>query len=114
MILQSQYRNGPNGLGGNDDCGQMSAWYLFTALGFYPVAPGSDEYALGSPLVRSAQIQLESGKTLYITAHNQSAKNVYVSKILLNGKILDKPFIRHGDLVSGGKLEFYMQAKPKK
>ncbi len=114
MILQSQYRNGPNGLGGNDDCGQMSAWYLFTAFGFYPVAPGSDEYALGSPLVKSAQIKLENGNTLQILAHNQSEKNVYVSKVLFNGKSINKPFIKHADLVSGGKLEFYMQPKPKR
>lgn len=114
MIIKSQYRNGPNGLGGNDDCGQMSAWYLFTAFGFYPVTPGSDEYALGSPLIKSATIQLENNNTLEIIAHNQSEKNVYVSKVLLNGKQLNQPFIKHADLVNGGKLEFYMQLKPKK
>lgn len=111
MIIKSQYKNGPDGLGGNDDCGQMSAWYLFTALGFYPIAPGSDQYALGSPLVKSADIKLESGKNLKIIAHNQSEKNVYVAKVLLNNKKLPTPFIKHADLANGGTLEYFMQEK---
>lgn len=114
MIIKSQYKNGPDGLGGNDDCGQMSAWYLFSALGFYPVAPGSDQYALGSPLVKSAHIKLEHGKSLKIIAHNQSEQNVYVAKVLLNGKKLQTPFIKHADLANGGKLEYFMQEKPGK
>jgi predicted alpha-1,2-mannosidase len=114
MILKNQYRPTVDGLGGNDDCGQMSAWYLFTALGFYPVAPGSDQYSLGSPAVKSAVLKLENGKTLTIEASNQSDKNVYVSKVTLNGKALDKNVITHGEIMGGGKLVFEMSATPKK
>lgn len=111
MILKKQYHNGPDGLGGNDDCGQMSAWYIFGALGFYPVAPGSQEYAIGSPLVKSASIPLENGKTFNIEAVNQSDRNVYVKRVELNGKTLDRPFLKHSDILSGGKLVFYMSRK---
>ena len=76
MILKNQYRPTPDGLGGNDDCGQMSAWFLFSTLGFYPVAPGSDQYALGSPAIKTAVLKLENGKTLTVEATNQST-NVY-------------------------------------
>lgn len=111
MILKKQYHNGPAGLGGNDDCGQMSAWYIFSSLGFYPVAPGSEEYALGSPSVQSASLNLENGKTLRIEARNQSEKNVYVSKVELNGKILSRPFIKHSDIINGGVLTFHMSSR---
>ncbi|AKQ45005.1 sugar hydrolase [Rufibacter radiotolerans] len=114
MILKKQYHPTPDGLGGNDDCGQMSAWYLFSSLGFYPVAPGSDQYALGSPAVKEAAIQLENGKSFTIEARNQSEKNVYVQKVELNGKLLTQPFLNHKDMVKGGKLTFYMSAKPRK
>jgi predicted alpha-1,2-mannosidase len=113
-ILKMQYKPTPDGLGGNDDCGQMSAWYMFSSLGFYPVSPGGDEYALGSPAVNNASLSLENGKTFSVEAINQSDKNVYVQKVLLNGKELTKPFIKHSDITSGGKLTFYMGAKPKK
>ncbi len=114
MILKKMYRNGADGLGGNDDFGQMSAWYIFSSLGFYPVAPGSDEYALGSPLVKKAIFNLENGKTFEVETVNQSDKNVFVSKVLLNGKQLDKPFLKHADVMNGGKITFYMSAKPNK
>jgi predicted alpha-1,2-mannosidase len=113
-ILKMQYKPTPDGLGGNDDCGQMSAWYMFSSLGFYPVSPGGDEYALGSPSVNNAQLNLENGKSFLVEAVNQSDKNVYVQKVLLNGKQLAKPFIKHEDITNGGKLIFYMGAKPKK
>jgi len=113
-ILKMQYKSTPDGLGGNDDCGQMSAWYMFSSLGFYPVSPGGDEYALGSPSVTNASLNLENGKTFTVEAINQSDKNVYVQKVLLNGKQLVKPFIKHDDITAGGKLIFYMGAKPKK
>jgi predicted alpha-1,2-mannosidase len=111
-ILKMQYKNAPDGLGGNDDCGQMSAWYIFSSLGFYPVAPGSPDYALGSPAVRSGVIHLENGKTFTVEAKNQSDKNVYVKKVLLNGKRIDNHTINHNDIINGGKLVFYMSAKP--
>jgi predicted alpha-1,2-mannosidase len=113
-ILKMQYKPTPDGLGGNDDCGQMSAWFMFSSLGFYPVSPGGDEYALGSPAVNNASLNLENGKTFTVEAINQSYKNVYVQKVLLNGKELTRPFINHSDITSGGKLTFYMSSKPKK
>jgi len=109
-ILKMQYKNAPDGLGGNDDCGQMSAWYIFSSLGFYPVAPGSADYSLGSPAVKSAVIHLENGKTFSVETKNQSDKNVYVKKVLLNGKPILDHAISHKDIVAGGKLVFYMSA----
>jgi len=114
MILKKMYRNGADGLGGNDDFGQMSAWYIFSSLGFYPVAPGSDEYALGSPLVKNAVFNLENGKTFEVETVNQSDKNVFVNKVLLNGKELSRPFLKHSDVINGGKITFYMSSKPNK
>lgn len=113
-ILNMQYKPTADGLGGNDDCGQMSAWYMFSSLGFYPVAPGSDVYSLGSPLVNNAVINLENGKTFTVETIKQSDKNVYVEKVLLNGKEITDHKIKHADITNGGKLTFYMSAKPKK
>lgn len=113
-ILNMQYKPTADGLGGNDDCGQMSAWYMFSSLGFYPVAPGSDIYSLGSPLVNNAVINLENGKTFTVEAIKQSDKNVYVEKVLLNGKEITDHKIKHADITNGGKLTFYMSSKPKK
>jgi len=113
LILPKMYKPTPDGLGGNDDTGQMSAWYIFSALGFYPVAPGSDQYAIGSPAVDHAVINLESGKTFTISVKNQSPKNVYVQKILLNGKPLDGWFISHADIMNGGEMEFVMGSRHK-
>jgi predicted alpha-1,2-mannosidase len=112
MILRHQYHNAPDGLGGNDDAGQMSAWYLFSALGFYPVTPGSDQYALGSPLVQKAEIKLENGNTFIVNTINQSDKNVYVQKILLNEKPLTSFSLKHEEIIKGGELVFYMGPKP--
>lgn len=114
MILKRMYQNGADGLGGNDDFGQMSAWYIFSSLGFYPVAPGSDEYALGSPLMKKAIFNLENGKIFEVATQNQSDKNVFVSKVILNGKELKTPFIKHSDIINGGKITFYMSSKPNK
>ena len=114
MILPKQYKANPDGLGGNDDCGQMSAWYIFTALGFYPVAPGSNEYAITSTSVKSAMIHLSQGKKFNIVVENQAKNNVYIQSIRLNGVPLLKPFITHEQMVSGGILEVKMGAKPNK
>ncbi|WP_419800923.1 GH92 family glycosyl hydrolase [Mucilaginibacter sp.] len=111
MILPKMYKPTPDGLGGNDDTGQMSAWYIFSSLGFYPVAPGSDQYALGSPAVDAATIQLPKGKTLEIIAKNQSDKNVYVKEVLLNGQVLNRNYITHSEIMGGGKLVFVMSGK---
>jgi predicted alpha-1,2-mannosidase len=113
MILKNQYRPAPDGLGGNDDCGQMSAWYLFSALGFYPVAPASEKYAFGIPVVKTAVLKLENGKTLTIEANNQSGKNVYVEKVVVNGQTLKRSYLTHAEIMNGGKIIFYMSDKPK-
>ncbi|BDD08019.1 sugar hydrolase [Fulvitalea axinellae] len=114
MIMDTMYSAEADGLCGNDDAGQMSAWYIFSALGFYPVLPGSDQYALGSPAVEEAEVLLPNGSTLKIVAENQSKKNVYVEKVELNGVDISGTEIRHGDLLKGGELRFYMADKPKK
>ncbi|GAB3859032.1 GH92 family glycosyl hydrolase [Hymenobacter terrigena] len=113
-ILARQYHPTPDGLGGNDDCGQMSAWYLFSALGFYPVAPSSGQYALGSPLVHGAVLHLENGKEFTIQVKNQSPKNVYVQSVTLNGRRLAQPFLQQQDVAKVGKLVFTMGARPVK
>ena len=114
MILKEKYMTGSDGLSGNDDFGQMSAWYLFSSLGFYPVAPGSVDYALGSPAVKEATLNLDNGNTFKIEAKNQSDKNVYVRKVELNGTELTEPFITHDQVMNGGTLTFYMSRKPNK
>lgn len=112
MILREKYKTGADGLSGNDDFGQMSAWYLFSSMGFYPVAPGSSEYALGSPSLENAVIHLDNGNSFRIKAENQSAENVFVEKVQLNGKTLEAPFLDHSDIMRGGELIFYMTSKP--
>lgn len=114
MILKNQYHSGAAGLGGNDDCGQMSAWYLFSTLGFYPVAPASDQYWLGSPAIKTATLNLENGNTFSVEAVDQNDKNVYVKKVMLNGTPLNRLYITHAEIMKGGKLTFYMSAKPGK
>ncbi len=113
MILKNQYKAAPDGLGGNDDCGQMSAWFLFSSLGFYPVAPASDEYQIGSPAIKTAVLKLENGKTLKIEAANQSDKNVYVQKVEINGKAINRNFITHSEIMNGGNIKFYMSDRHK-
>ncbi|CAN5235424.1 hypothetical protein BH20ACI1_BH20ACI1_25200 [soil metagenome] len=106
------YKAAPDGLGGNDDCEQMSAWFLFSSLGFYPVAPASDEYQIGSPAIKSAVLNLENGKTLTIEAANQSDKNVYVQKVVVNGKEINHNYLTSAEIMNGGKITFYMSEKP--
>lgn len=113
MIMETMYAPTVEGLCGNDDAGQMSAWYVFSALGFYPVTPGSADYAIGSPLVKSATLHLENGKTLKITVQNQSESNVYVNRISINGSILEGSLISHNDIVQGGEIVFEMSDIPK-
>ena len=113
MIMNTMYKPKVDGLCGNDDAGQMSAWYVFSALGFYPVTPGSPYYALGSPLVKDAVLNLENGKTLHIIAKNQSAKNVYVKSVTVNGKKIIGNLLSHNDIVNGGEIIFEMSGKSK-
>ena len=113
MILDTMYDSSVEGLCGNDDAGQMSAWYIFSSLGFYPVTPGSPNYALGSPLVKKATIHLENGKSLVIEAKNQSKENVYVTNVSVNGVSLNTTSISHEDITGGGEIIFEMSNKPK-
>ena len=114
MIMDTMYGPGVEGLCGNDDAGQMSAWYIFSALGFYPVTPGSNEYALGSPLVKKATLNLENGKALIISTENQSKENIYVSKLTINGKQIKRNYILHDEIMNGGEFVFTMSNLPKK
>ncbi len=113
-IMRRMYRNRIDGLSGNDDCGQMSAWYIFSALGFYPVCPGTDQYVLGSPFVKEAVMQLENGKTFTVKTKYASPKNVYVKSITLNGRPYRKAYLTHADILGGGEIEFEMCARPNK
>jgi predicted alpha-1,2-mannosidase len=113
-IMKEMYRPAPDGLCGNDDCGQMSAWYVFSALGFYPVCPGSNWYAIGSPMVKSAVIKLDNGKTLKINVENQSEKNVYIRKVIVNGEDYTKNYFTHDLLTGNSVINFVMGSKPNK
>ncbi len=106
QIVDSQYKATPDGLVGNDDLGQMSAWLIFTSLGFYPVAPGSNEYVLGRPFVDRAVVHLPNGRSLTIEAANMSAEAGFIKEVFLNGKPLDRSFITHEELMQGGALKF--------
>jgi len=112
QIVESQYKTGPAGLSGNDDLGQMSSWLVFTSLGFYPVAPGSNQYVLGRPFLNRATLTLPNGKRFTVLADGLSAANGYVGKVTLNGRPLDRSYITHEELSAGGELRFTMQAKP--
>jgi predicted alpha-1,2-mannosidase len=114
QIVDSQYRPTPDGLVGNDDLGQMSAWMIFTGIGFYPVAPASNEYVIGRPFIDRAVLKLPNGKLFTVTAEGVSDANPYVGKVLLNGKPLSRSFIRHEEILAGGELHFVMQAAPNK
>lgn len=111
--LKNRFSTDINGLDGNDDGGTLSSWYVFSSLGFYPLA-GTDKYWIGSPNIDSAEIALSNGNTLKITANNQSDKNVYVSSVTLNGEKLDGCYITHSQLMNGGELVFTMSNTPNK
>ncbi len=113
-VIRTQYGNMPDSLSGNDDCGQMSAWYIFSAFGFYPVCPASDYYVIGSPCVPKATMRLSNGKKFVMTAANLSDKNIYIQSAKLNGKALDTPFLLDSAVRKGGTLEFQMGPMPNK
>ena len=108
IIMKEMYGSSVDGLCGNDDAGQMSAWYIFSSLGFYPVTPGSKFYALGSPLVKEAIINLKNGNSLKIIAKNQSEENIFVEKVIVNGKVLDSYLLNQEDILNGGEIIFEM------
>ncbi|HEV7446892.1 MAG TPA: GH92 family glycosyl hydrolase [Steroidobacteraceae bacterium] len=112
QIVTTQYQPVPDGLSGNDDLGQMSAWLIFTSLGFYPVTPGSGEYVIGRPFVDRAVLHLPDGKTFSIVAENLADANGYIGSVRLNGQPLSRAFIRHEEIMKGGELRFVMQATP--
>ncbi|MGC1301371.1 MAG: GH92 family glycosyl hydrolase [Caulobacteraceae bacterium] len=111
-IATWEYAAGPSGLDGDDDCGQMSAWYMFTAMGFYPVNPASGDYMIGSPLYGKAVIHLADGKRFTVVAENNSDKNLYIQSATLNGKPLNAPMIRYADIMAGSTLKLKMGPKP--
>ncbi|MFI1772046.1 GH92 family glycosyl hydrolase [Thalassobellus citreus] len=114
QILNTQYKNKPNGHCGNEDCGQMSSWYILSALGFYSVNPAQGIYAFGSPLFDKATINLENGKTFTIKAKNNSDANMYIESIVLNGKEIHRDYITHQEIQQGGILIFNMGSLPNK
>jgi predicted alpha-1,2-mannosidase len=111
-IMNRMYRNNIDGLCGNDDCGQMSAWYIFSAMGFYPVCPGSDQYVLGAPYLPYLKVNLENGRAFEIKAPRVSDRDRYVKAVRLNGKPYTKTYITHDDIINGGTLEFDMTRRP--
>ncbi len=114
QIMRTLYDHTPEGLCGNEDCGQMSAWYIFSALGFYPLNPADQNYIIGSPLFDEAAINLENGKQFIIRAKNLSDKNIYIQSAKLNGKELTRSFITYNEIINGGILEFQMGNQPNK
>ena len=114
QIMNTMYKPEPHGLCGNDDCGQMSAWYIFSALGFYPVTPGSNQYVIGSPCVDEAIINLENGKIFKITSENLSKENIYINEVKLNGKDINRSYLTHNEIINGGELKYIMSNKPNK
>ena len=113
-VMDRLYSSKPDGYCGDEDNGQTSAWYVFSALGFYPVCPGSDEYAVGSPLFRKAAIHLENGQTVEIDAPQNCAENRYVGRMTVDGKVTGKTFLEYGELLGGAKIAFGMQPEPDK
>jgi predicted alpha-1,2-mannosidase len=111
-ILAEEYSDGPGGLSGNDDAGQMSAWYIFAALGFYPVDPVSGNYEICSPIFGKITLALEGNKKLEIICNKKNPDAFYIGKVNWNGKPYTKSFLQYKDIMKGGKLEIYLQSKP--
>ena len=112
QILTELYTNAPDGVSGNEDCGQMSAWYVFSSLGFYPVTPGSNQYIIGTPLFEKATINLENGKEFTVETEFLSETNKYIEYAFLNGEQLDRTYLNHEEIMAGGLLKFQMTDNP--
>jgi putative alpha-1,2-mannosidase len=108
------YKNSPDGLCGNEDCGQMSAWYVFSALGFYPVNPAELKYQFGSPIVTEAKVEVAPGKFFTMKAPLASLNNKFIQEVKLNGTALNRSYITHEEIINGGTLEFTMGSTPDK
>lgn len=113
-VMEQLYKATPDGYCGDEDNGQTSAWYVFSAMGFYPVCPGTDQYVVGTPLFKKMTIILDNGKKLVIQAPNNNAENKYVQELRFNGKLVDKNYVNHFELMQGGTLQFTMSATPNK
>ena len=111
-VMHKLYFNAPAGLCGNEDCGQMSAWYVFSAMGFYPVNPVSGEYEIGTPLFPEMRLNLKNGKTFTVLAPNVSRENIYIQSVKVNGKPYDKSYITHQQIMDGATIEFVMGNQP--
>ena len=113
-ILQNLYRDSVDGLSGNEDCGQMSAWYIFSSLGFYPVYPAGGLYVFGSPLFDKATLHLQGGKTFTVETLNNSPSHPYIQSVTLNGEPYHRSYILHQTILDGGVLRFTMGEQPNK
>jgi predicted alpha-1,2-mannosidase len=112
--MNRMYKATPDGYCGDEDNGQTSAWYVFSAMGFYPVTPASDQYVLGAPLFKKITLNLENGKKVIINAPANSAENKYVNALNYNGKLYDKNWLSHSALMQGATINIKMTAKPNK
>ncbi|MDE6489874.1 MAG: GH92 family glycosyl hydrolase, partial [Muribaculaceae bacterium] len=112
QVMNELYRNDPAGLCGNDDCGQMSAWYVFSALGFYPVDPVSGRYEFGTPLFKEARMHLANGNTFTVLAHGLDKHNIYVKSITVDGQPYDRTYVTHDQIMNGSTVEFHMTSEP--
>jgi predicted alpha-1,2-mannosidase len=112
QAMERLYTPTPDGLCGDEDNGQTSAWYVFSAMGFYPVCPGAGQYVIGAPLFQKAVIHLENGKTFEIQAPKNSKDNLYIQSAILDGSAYSKTYLKHEDIFKGGKIQFVMDSKP--
>ena len=108
------YTDQPDGIIGNEDCGQMSAWYLLSAMGFYQVNPSDGVFAFGSPRFKKIEVKVRGGKVFTVEAPNNSKDNIYIQKVYLNGKPYHKSYITYDDIINGSTLKFEMSKKPAK
>ena len=111
-VLHDLYQNAPDGICGNEDCGQMSAWFIFSSMGFYPVDPISGKYEIGTPIFPEVKMHLANGKTFVVLAPAVSRENIYVQSVKLNGRPYDKSYITHEQIMNGDTLEFEMGNRP--
>jgi putative alpha-1,2-mannosidase len=107
--MRELYTDQPAGLCGNEDVGQMSAWYILSALGFYQLEPCGGRYVMGSPLVEEATLRVGNGKKFHIKVHGNSDKRIYVKKVIVNGKRIEDGILKHEDIVKGGEMEMWMK-----
>jgi len=114
QIMKQLYRPGPGGLCGNEDMGSLSSWYVLSAMGIYPVTPGSPVYMIGSPLFKKLTLETEKGRTFTVIAQNNSPENIYIQSARFNGQPFSRTWISHKEIVNGGVIEFVMGPKPNK